>query len=127
MVDDDELGVLDADERGDLLHLAGTEQRCRTRFSHRHHEGRRDVQPDRLGEADGLGEARLAAARRRSAGHGGRMRFAAQRKDRHRARPRAIGALPRIEDGLLRSAPIPGLQSGLAYLFAFRLEKLDRM
>ena len=59
MVDDDELRVVDAGERRDLLHLPAPEQRRRSGLAQRHDERGGNVEPDRLGKAHGFGKPRL--------------------------------------------------------------------
>ena len=62
MIDDDELGLLGADQSGKLLDFAGTEQRRRLRLLHRDDAARADIEIDGGGEADSFGETRSRAA-----------------------------------------------------------------
>jgi hypothetical protein len=59
VIDDDESDLVVGDLGSDFLDLAGAEQRSRPKFGERHCDPVDDVEINRLGEADSLGDARL--------------------------------------------------------------------
>jgi hypothetical protein len=56
MVDDHQFGVRDPDLRTDLRNLSCAKQAGGRRFAQRDDQGRRNVEPDRLCEADRFGK-----------------------------------------------------------------------
>ena len=113
MIDDDHLGIVDTHEACNLFDLAGADERGRRELAKRHDERCRDIEPDRLRQIDGLGEARLA----RPGGRSRRLACApALGKDdkglgRGRRRRTAAVTLRGGADRLVLPAPVAWLQS----------------